>query len=582
MRLRLHHPLVAGAAALVGLLVVLVVLLVGSGLRREMLTVRSAELGRELALAGRLLDELGGSDPDAVADLVGERLGYRVTLIAPDGTVLGDSEVPAADVPRMESHATRPEVVGALRGDGSGPSYARRVSATLGVDLLYAAIPTTFQDRPVVLRLAAPLRELEASVARIQQRVALAGVLTFLLALAAIYLLARGYVQPLVTLADRAGALAAGDFSRRVPRHRIVELDELASAFNRLADELQARLAELGRERDEMQALIDAMAEGVIALTEDARVLRTNASARELLGIPAGTWFGPVGTVVRHPELRDLLEEAVVGEVAAREVNVGERHLIVSARLLPLGGAVVTFLDVSEIRRLEQVRRDFVANVSHEIKTPLTTVRGFAEALLEEEPPPELRARFLEAIRSNTLRLQHLVDDLLDLSRLESGGWRSETLPVAVSAAARDAWSDFAAAAAEKGVAFVVEGDAVAEADERGLAQVFQNLFDNALRYTPAGGRIRVSVREAGERVEVAVSDTGAGIPSRALPRIFERFYRADPARSREAGGTGLGLAIVRHLLHSMDGEVWAESELGRGTTIRFTLPTAARPGAGG
>jgi signal transduction histidine kinase len=398
------------------------------------------------------------------------------------------------------------------------------------------------------------------------------------IALVGAHLLSRAFTQPLVALTERAGALAAGDFSRRAQRNiPIAEVDELSIAFDRLAEQLDTRLAELGRERDEMQALIDTMAEGVVALTANARVVRMNRAARDFLDVPAPTPLAPVGTLVRQPELRALLEESVVRPVQARELRIGERHYLVSSRLLERGGSVTTLLDVSEIRRLEQVRRDFVANVSHELKTPLTSIRGFAETLIEDDPPDPLRRQFLDLVRKNTLRLQRLVDDLLDLSRLESGGWQAEANPVDVALTAREAWQAFDAAAREKGVAFELYGDALARGDDQGLSQIFQNLFDNALRYTPAGGRIRVSVRELDGVASVEVTDTGSGIPARSLPRIFERFYRVDPARSREAGGTGLGLAIVRHLVQSMGGEAMAESELGRGTTIRFTLPLAVR-----
>jgi signal transduction histidine kinase len=404
----------------------------------------------------------------------------------------------------------------------------------------------------------------------------LSALVAIVLALLGAHVLARALTQPLLALTERAGALSVGDFSRRAPRNiPIAELDELAVAFDRLADQLNARLVELGRERDEMQALIDTMSEGVIALSANARVVRLNRAARDFLDVPAHPQLAPVGTLVRQPELRALLEESVSRPVEARELRIGERPFLVSSRLLERGGSVTTLLDLSEIRRLEQVRRDFVANVSHELKTPLTSLRGFAETLLEEEPPEPLRRRFLELVRKNTLRLQRLVDDLLDLSRLESGSWRMEAKPLDVARSAREAWQAFDATARDQGVSFELEGDALASGDDQGLSQIFQNLFANALRYTPAGGGIRVMVRELDSVARVEVSDTGSGIPARSLPRIFERFYRVDPARSREAGGTGLGLAIVRHLVQSMGGEVSAESELGRGTTIGFTLPLA-------
>jgi signal transduction histidine kinase len=346
-----------------------------------------------------------------------------------------------------------------------------------------------------------------------------------------------------------------------------------------MAEELQTQYRLLEGERDEMQALIDCMGEAVIALDESGRVLRTNRAAIELLDFPKFVDLAPIGTLVRQPELRSLMETAVSRPFAAREVTLGDRHLIVSARSGVGGGAVVTFLDVTEIRRLEMVRRDFVANASHELKTPLTSMRGFAETLLEDDPPEDIQRNFLASIRANTLRLQKLVDDLLDLSRLESGGWRADREEVDVGAVVREIWSEFESAAGERGIEFGLEGEALVYADEQGLVQVLRNLIENAVRYTPGGGSIRVAITEDGSQTRVAVNDTGIGVPSSALNRIFERFYRVDPARSRAEGGTGLGLAIVRHLVHAMGGEVWAESELGQGTTIFFTLPRVPEEG---
>jgi two-component system phosphate regulon sensor histidine kinase PhoR len=257
-------------------------------------------------------------------------------------------------------------------------------------------------------------------------------------------------------------------------------------------------------------------------------------------------------------------------------------------------GILVTLVDLTELRRLEGVRRDFVANVSHELKTPLTSIRGYVETLVTDELDPSTRRQFLDVIQKNADRLHSIVDDLLDLSKLESGGWRPDLEDVNVAAVINDVWDDFADKAGQRECVFVPPGsDARARADRNALRQVMANLFDNALRYTPAGGSIHVSVEtpestradeegtrpdgdaEAGHVVSIDVRDSGSGIPGDALPRIFERFYRADPARSRAEGGTGLGLSIVKHLVESMNGHVTATSELGKGTTIRIRLPAA-------
>jgi len=574
VRLRIHHPLFTGFLGVTGLLVILIVALVGTGLRRDLLETYRAELRRELALAAWIVARTDSEDADSVARAITERIGYRVSLIDTSGVVLGDSYVEEGRMPQVENHRGRPEVQGVLSGDEV--TFAQRTSATVGVPLLYAAYLARFRDIPVVLRVAAPLDTVEGTVRRVQRTVALTGLFATALALLVAYLLSVVLARPLVVLAERARALGRGDFSARVPMGPgVAELSDLAAAFNRLSEELQARVTELRRDRDEMSALIDTMAEGVVALTDDARVLRVNRAARALLGLPADIpVYAPVGTLVRQQELRELLEESVVRPVQSQEIQVGDRVLLAASRRLALGGAVTTFLDITETRRLEQVRRDFVANASHELKTPLTSIRGFAETLLEGEPPPNLKAQFLASIRDNTLRLQRLVEDLLDLSRLESGGWSAARERVSVGDVAHEAWRMFEEAAAAREVAFAVEGDATVVADPQGLVQIFRNLMENALRHTDEGGHLHVTVsRPAAGLAEIAFSDDGEGIPSRALPRIFERFYRADSSRARDIGGTGLGLAIVRHLVGAMGGEVWAESTLGQGTTIHFTLP---------
>ncbi|MEX0837485.1 MAG: ATP-binding protein [Gemmatimonadota bacterium] len=574
MRLRIHHALFFGFSGVVGLLVVLTLLLVGTGLNRELRATFRAELERQLALGAAIMESSAATDPDSLARAMTRRIGYRVTLIDTVGVVLGESYVGAGRLADIENHGGRPEVAEALAG--ASVAFSERTSTTVNVPLLYGATRATLGDEPMVLRIAAPRSDIDAAVDRVQRTVAAAGLLAMVVALIAAYLLSRVFARPLVALSDRARKLAQGDFTGRVPPGPVSELRDVAVAFNRLSDELSARLGELAEERDEMQVLIDCMAEGVIALTEDGRLLRANRTARALLHLPDDlTAQPPVGAVVRHRDLRAVLEDSLEVDAQSREIDMAGRHLLLASRALDRGGAVTTFLDISELRRLEAVRRDFVANASHELKTPLTSIRGYAEALVDDDPPEDIRRRFLEAIRSNTLRLQHLVDDLLDLSRLESGGWTAGRETLSVATVASDAWSlvEDERGAQVQARTFSIDGDAEVLADRQGLVQVFRNLFENAVRHTEDGGLVMVSVTPADSFVAVEVSDDGEGIPARSLPRIFERFYRADSSRARDVGGTGLGLAIVKHLVGAMGGQISAESELGRGTAVRFTLP---------
>lgn len=392
--------------------------------------------------------------------------------------------------------------------------------------------------------------------------------------------------RPLVALRAAVHRLAGGEPAPEAPPPAISELGALAAALARLGEEHRRSLAPLAKERSELALLIDSVGEGIVQTGPNGRIVRANRTARAMLNLPVEAQGQPVATLIRHGELRRALESVALGQaVAPFEVALEDRRILVVAR--PLGdrtapgswlGAVAIFMDLTEVRRLEGVRRDFVANASHELKTPLTSIRGYSETLLTDELPPDLQRRFLETIHQNAERLQQIVDDLLDLSRLESGRWRPDLKVLSPAEVAGEAWEGLRDKAAPKRIAFSVEGaaSALVLADPVGLRQIFSNLIDNAIRYTPPDGRIVVRVSEAGG-VVVEVKDNGSGIPRDALPRLFERFYRVDPARSRAEGGTGLGLAIVKHLVESMGGDVVAESESGKGTTIRIRLPAAQR-----
>ena len=574
MRIRIRYPLFAAFLGVIGLLVILILMLASSGLRRELGLMVRADLERQLALGEWVAQEVGLVDLDLLAREITDHIGYRVTFIDSEGSVLGDSYVEVGRLSEVENHYDRPEVQGLLVG-GETVSFAERISETVDQSLLYAARLITLDGSSVIMRIAAPQTDIEQAVSGVQRTVALYGLLAMLFALAAAYMVSIALTRPLVLLAKRARQLSKGDYTVRVPDTKVTELQDVANAFRLLTAELQSRFTELGHEREEMQTLIDCMAEGVIALSEDARVVRMNRSARALLELPDTPDCAPINSVVSDNKLRSVLEDAVIRPGNSDEVEVNGRHLLVSSRALDLGGAVTTLLDISEIRRLEQVRRDFVANASHELKTPLTSIRGYVETLLDDDPPEKLKLEFLTSIRKNTLRLEHLVEDLLDLSKLESGGWTGRRESVDTKEVAEEAWQQVVRDIEGKGgISFDILGDLRVKGDREGLFHVFRNLLENSIRHTDSGGSINVSMALTQDSmVEVVISDDGDGIPAESLPRIFERFYRADSARARDFGGTGLGLAIVRHLVSEMGGEVVAESQLGQGTTVRFTVP---------
>ncbi|HSG49246.1 MAG TPA: histidine kinase dimerization/phospho-acceptor domain-containing protein, partial [Longimicrobiales bacterium] len=439
MRLRIHHILFAGFLGVIGLVVLLLSGLVGSRVRAELRETFEAEIARELNLTASILLE---EDSDGLENAVGRvarELGHRVSVIALDGDVLADSDVPAERLPEVENHASRPEVAGALAGTRT---FAVRTSATVNDPFLYGAQLARAGSTEVVLRIAAPLTRVDTAVARLQGRIILTGIMAMFLALLVAWLLSLALARPLVTLADQARLLAAGNLNLRVATGRqVTELENLASAFNRLGEELQERMRELAGERDDIQAVIDSLDQGVLALDPQGRVLRWNRAAARILAFPSELASAtPASALLRSAELKEVLAATARGDEVRREVRLGDRDLVVSTHPLGGGGGVAGLMDVSEIRRLERVRRDFVANASHELKTPLTSIRGFAETLLEGDPEPPLRRTFLASILNNTVRLQNMVDDLLDLSRLESGGWVAERKEVEVARLADEAF----------------------------------------------------------------------------------------------------------------------------------------------
>ena len=500
----------------------------------------------------------------------GQETGHRITVVDRSGRVRADSDFPPGPLPAtIENHGSRAEIRAAL---ATGSGTAVRHSVTVGRDLIYLAVP----GGPGVVRVASDLSQVNATVRRAQAGVLGAAALALLVGVIASLAAARSFARPLAEIGAAARSIARGE-APRLPRSGIPDVDAVAAALRQMHEQLAERFEQLRREQAESAALVESMIEGVIAADARGRIVSVNGAARRLLGYPADAALPPLPELFRARAARDAVTRVLGGE-AVHDVPVESenRSALLNARPLRGGGAVLVLHELTEIRRLETVRRDFVANVSHELKTPLTSIAGYAETLLGDAPDPETSRRFLATILGNAQRMQRLVDDLLDLSRIESGRWRPQAEPVNLAGAAQDAWSGLAARAAGRGVSLVVEAEPEAttvHADPQALSQILTNLFDNALRYAPDGGRIVCrSVPDAGG-ITVSVHDDGPGIPAEHLPRVFERFYRADPARARAEGGTGLGLAIVKHLVEAHGGRVGATSERGRGTTVSCWFP---------
>jgi two-component system phosphate regulon sensor histidine kinase PhoR len=562
----LARQLLAGSLIVVSTLVAALVLIAGGRLRDRLVLEKTDELARDARLVASEWSR--GVNADSLAHRAGDALGHRVTLIDSTGVVVGDAEFAADARRRLENHASRPEIASAR---ASGTGSARRRSASAGDEELYVAVrhPLGF------VRVSLTTTRLDEVVGGAQRDVLVSGLVALIGVLALSMLFARTISQPIVELRDVARAIAAGDLSRTPSLSAPGEVGDLATALHRMSEQLANRLDALHADELLMTAVLESLEEGVLALDERGMVVRINQRARALLNLSVPLPF-PRELLPRDAVWRAAVESGLAGiTVAPEEVTLHDRTVAVAARPLATAGTVVTVLDLTVLRRLETIRRDFVANVSHELKTPLTAVSGFAETLLDEGIPPEQRRRFIETIRDNAWRMQRIVDDLLDLSRIESGGWRPNVGRVDVSGVVRDVFGAVQAAADAKGLRLVADiprDAAMIAADPTAFRQVVSNLVENAVRYTIEGNvTLRTRLAEVG--VWVDVRDTGVGIAPEHVPRIFERFYRVDSARSREQGGTGLGLAIVRHLVDAHGGRVEAASAVGRGTTISVLFP---------
>jgi signal transduction histidine kinase len=563
---KLTQRLLIGSLLIIAILVALFVAIVDGRLRVRLYEESSAEVLREARLVAAQWRP--GLAVDSLANAAGGALGHRVTLIDSSGTVVGDSEFDPPALERLENHLTRPEIQEARR-TGSGQS--RRVSASAGDEELYGAVRAGSGFARVSVS-AAAIQEL---FARARADVLLASVFAILLAFGLVWAFSRSVARPVVELRDVARALAAGDLHRRPSLTAPGEVGDLASAVHRLAEQLTSRIEALEAEEVRLGALTESLNEGVIAIDARQQVTQVNQRARDLLRIKDSAPF-PVSNLPRERSLRESIGAALSGQAFdAHEVQIGGRELALTARPLPAGGAVVALFDLTPVRRLETVRRDFVANASHELRTPLTVIGGFAETLLDESLPNEQRQQFARTVLANTQRMQRIVDDLLDLSRIESGGWKPNPSRVDVRALASEALAAAEERRPDKPVTLdldIAPDATFVSADPTALRQLLANLVDNAVRHTNEGS-VTVFSKRTQHGVAIGVSDTGIGIPADHLPRIFERFYRVDAGRSRSEGGTGLGLAIVKHLVEGHGGRVRAESTVGRGTRIWAELP---------
>lgn len=503
-----------------------------------------------------------------------------VELLGVDGIALASSQGKAPSLSRareVDFVAAR----AAKRGQGS-PSFLVE-----GRTLYSAARFQLVDGSDAIVRVGTSLSGVDDALANFRATLIAAAVLLLALLLVVASLMARMAARGVGTLTEVARRMAAGDFDARSGLEGEDELAELGRTLDKLARGLSASLHELRGERDRMAGILEGMQEGVLLLDSKRRITILNPALREMLLLPADAVGKPLLDVVRNAELRDLFAAAARDdEPTVQEVDIGNikpRRLL--ARIARMPGAarqvVAVFVDVTEVRRLESMRRDFVANVSHELRTPVTAIRSAAETLVDGAvKDPQAADAFVGIIDRNAQRLQSLVEDLLDLSRIEARGFRLSFEAIELKPIFSQVVGLFRERASKKNVA--IEERVVGElprvrADRRALEHVLTNLIDNAVKYCGTGTYVRLSVAVSTDAVTVSVADNGPGIDERHLPRVFERFYRVDAGRSREVGGTGLGLSIVKHLVEAMGGSVSVESKLGSGTTFSFTLKRGER-----
>ena len=519
----------------------------------------------------------------------------RVTLIAADGRVLADS---AHDAETMENHSDRSEFRAAM-AQGQGDSV--RHSDTLDRDLVYWAIRFDRPAQPpVVICLATPLAPINTSLASVRHALWKASALILLVGIAISLLFSRGFVHRVESLKGFSRRVAVGDFSSLHGESGSDELAELATALNDTAARLKATIQSLTEERNRSAAILRSMAEGVAVVDAQSRLAFCNEAFAKIWNVDAGDIEGrPAIEVIRQPEVLELIpqalatEQTLIGEISfggARPRNFSATVAPItpfetpgSLSSTPRRGVVIVLHEITDLRRLEQVRKDFVANVSHELRTPLTAIQGFAETLLTGAlDDKNNNRRFVEIISNHAARLARLSDDLLRLSQIEAGKLSADFQSVDLRLLVDSGVEVARTLAAQKQLTVApsnlpsnlprVHGDANL------LRDVLRNLLDNAIQYTPAGGRVEVSAAVDDGFAVVTVSDTGIGIPQSDQPRIFERFYRVDAARSREVGGTGLGLAIAKHVVEAHGGRIWLESAVGSGSTFHFSVPVEPSP----
>jgi two-component system phosphate regulon sensor histidine kinase PhoR len=579
VKLGVRSKLFAASLVLVLASIIAAGLFLESELRRRLEHNVELELAR-IARASREIVAVAGvatgvPSMSELADRLGEATGARITIIDRAGTVVGDSDVADRDLAGLDNHAGRPEIREAL---ATGAGTSKRWSSTVDSDLMYVALVLGPDHPGWVVRVARPLQEIDAAIRRLRKQIAVACLIGLLAAVLMSALASHWMVRALRALAETARAVARGEARGRVDVASHDEIGRLAGSVNELAANVEATVAALAAERSRLETVLEGMSDAVVALDANRDVTLMNSAALKMLRLrktPVGRSFVDL---IRVPAVHELLAAVPSAGIAEFELD-GQRRIL--ARVTPNRGAegtVIVMQNVTALRKLETIRRDFVANVSHELRTPVSIVQANTETLLEGalDDPAQAR-RLLEALHRNAARMARLIADLLDLSRLEAGRHELASEAVSIRTAAERAVDAIGRTAQTKSTAVEIDAPAelAARADTKALDQVLVNLLENAVKYSPERSHVVLSAREHAGGVRIEVRDDGPGIPEAHHERIFERFYRVDPGRSQDMGGTGLGLSIVKHLVEGMDGSIGMTSADPNGCVFWVELPAA-------
>jgi len=587
LKINLHYKITLLFALIVALILLGIFFYLDSTLKHNAYNNIKENLYKELALSRDLLEkdhplDLSIKNMKNSADLIAEDLNTRVTIIAMDGQVLGDSELSYKEIEEVDNHLYRIEVQDALN---NGKGESRRYSKTLDEDMLYVAATFGGENTNGVIRLALPLSEVELISLYLNKLLLISIIVAFGLAIVITFFSSLIISKPIKEVAQASSSIAAGDYTKRILISSHDELGDLARAFNHMSEQIRDRIEEVTAGKARLEAVLLSMFEGVMVLDASGKIRLMNERLKEYLKVEDEPIGKKTLEVIRNIEIQEIVDKSlkVKKGLESKEISVlvpDERILSVHATpIINKGhteGSVLVFYDITDLRRLEKIRQDFVANVSHELRTPISSIKGYAETLLDGALDDKENVKdFIEIIHSDSERLASLINDILDLSKIESGQLTLDLKPISLAPIIKKVVKLLNKQAKVKGVRVeldIPEAACKVMADKERIAQVILNLLDNAIKYNKLNGKVTIGYKEDKKFLKINITDTGLGIPPKDLGRVFERFYRVDKAHSRELGSTGLGLSIVKHIIEAHGGVVSVESTPDSGSVFSFTL----------